>query len=604
MCGIFLYCGHPRDPATLQAAFAASKHRGPDDTQLLVYYRYENPDRPTTPTSMVAMGFHRLSINGLDPRANQPFTTDDAVVVCNGEIWNHPKLEAVCQTPSRSGSDCECLAGYYRYCQRTRVRYHHDHPFESMCEDLDGVFGLVLYDKVSGQVMVGRDRLGIRSLYYVVTTGGDLVVASELKSVAPLAGDDGVPVQPFLPGHWAEFDAAEGVLVKTPYWTPQVAVDAGRETAVLQAEAALADGAADDAYAAFCTRLHDTLVNAVRKRFMSDRSLGCVLSGGLDSTVITAIACSLVREVDPDAPPLRTYTVGMAGATDFVWARKAAKHLGTEHHEFVLSEREFLEAIPQVITQIESYDVTTVRASTGNWLVAQKIAELGKDTVLLCGDVAAELLGGYRGFGLTDDPAAFQAELVRMLTDIHRFDVLRCEKSFAGHGLEGRVPFGDRDLLDLVLGAPPEWLMWGACNGRIEKEVVRRAFAGYLPDDVLWRRKEAFSDGVSATTRSWYEVIQETLAARGEPVVDRTHVSPYDVESSFYRQVFDERCGGAHASVIPRFWKQPFTDVVDPSARCLDNYDAATATRPPPSGDVAGGGDDCAPGSTPSSPTA
>ena len=161
------------------------------------------------------------------------------------------------------------------------------------------------------------------------------------------------------------------------------------------------------------------------------------------------------------------------------------------------------------------------------------------------------------------------------------------------------MPFGDRDLLDLVLGAPPEWLMWGACNGRIEKEVVRRAFAGYLPDDVLWRRKEAFSDGVSATTRSWYEVIKETLAARGEPVIDRTHVSPYDVESSFYRQVFDERCGGAHASVIPRFWKQPFTDVVDPSARCLANYEGATATAKRPFGhSVEATDDDCVPGST------
>ena len=258
-----------------------------------------------------------------------------------------------------------------------------------------------------------------------------------------------------------------------------------------------------------------------------------------------------------------------------------------------------------MVAQIESYDVTTVRASTGNWLVAQKIAALGKDTVLLCGDVADELLGGYRGFGLTDDPSAFQAELVRMLTDIHRFDVLRCEKSFAGHGLEGRVPFGDRDLLELVLGAPPEWLMWGgggAREGRVEKEVVRRAFAGYLPHDVLWRRKEAFSDGVSATTRSWYAVIQEALAARGEAaVVDRAHAPPYDVESSYYRRLFEERCGGAHAAVIPRFWKQPFTDVVDPSARCLANYDTTTTaatTAAAAAAAAAGADDDGAPSST------
>ena len=504
MCGIFLYCGQPREIAALQAAFAATKHRGPDDTQLLVYYRYEDLGCPTTPTTMVAIGFHRLAINGLDPRGNQPFVADDAVMVCNGEVWNHTALEAACHARSWSGSDCECLPAYYRHCcQRVcdqAAPQPHPHPFEALCKDVDGVFGLVLYDRLSQQVLVGRDRLGIRSLYHAVTSAGDLVVASELKSVAPLV-EEGVAVKPFGPGHWAAFDARTRVLVHTSsYWTPHGVVEAAR---------AAAAAACDDAraHAAFCARLHDTLVAAVRKRFMSDRPIGCVLSGGLDSTVVAAIACKLAREADPDAPPLRTYTVGMAGATDLAWARKAARHLGTEHHEFVLSEDEFLAAIPQVVAQIESYDVTTVRASTGNWLVAQKIAALGKDTVLLCGDVADELLGGYRGFGLTDDPRAFQAELVRMLRDIHRFDVLRCEKSFAGHGLEGRVPFGDRDLLELVLEAPPEWLMWGGDGaregrGRVEKEVVRRAFAGYLPHDVLWRRKEAFSDGVSATTRA------------------------------------------------------------------------------------------------------
>jgi asparagine synthase (glutamine-hydrolysing) len=574
MCGIFAYYGKPVDPSTLHESFVATKHRGPNDSQFLVYYRYDDASSPTTPTSMIAIGFHRLSINGLDPRANQPFTTHDCLLACNGEIWNHPKMEGTSQTTTHSGSDCECLSGYYRYCQKTRSRYNHEIPFESLCEDIDGVFGLVLYDKISGQLMVGRDRLGIRSLYYAITNEGNLIVASELKSVVSLTEKDGAPVQAFLPGHWAEFDPRETVLVQTPFWTPNVAIEMGKDYQVQQAlMAPLSD--THSAYEQFCAQIHDTLVNAVRKRFMSDRSLGCVLSGGLDSTVITAIACKLVREVDPDAPPLRTYTIGMAGATDFEWARKAAKHLGTEHHEFVLSEQEFLDAIPEVIAQIESYDVTTVRASTGNWLVAKKIAEMNKDTVLLCGDVADELLGGYRGFGLTNDAKAFQQELVQMITDIHRFDVLRCEKSFAGHGLEGRVPFGDRDLLDLVLRSPPEWLMWGEFNGRIEKEVVRHAFKDYLPKDVLWRRKEAFSDGVSSTQKSWYEIIQETLSKQHQPVIEREHVCPYDVESSYYRQVFEARYGQTHAEVIPRFWKQPFTTVVDPSARCLSNYESS-----------------------------
>jgi len=209
---------------------------------------------------------------------------------------------------------------------------------------------------------------------------------------------------------------------------------------------------------------------------MSDRPIGCILSGGLDSTTVTAIAVKLQKEMNPNAPPMRTYTVGLEGGEDFKWARKAADHFGTEHHEFVLSEQDFLNAIPEVIKQIDSYDVTTVRASTGNWLVAKKIAELNKDIVLFCGDVADELLGGYRGFGLTEDPAAFDVENVKMMQNLHRFDVLRAEKSFAGHGLEGRVPFADKDFMKLVMSCPPEYKMWGGNTGRIEKDCLRRAF--------------------------------------------------------------------------------------------------------------------------------
>lgn len=571
MCGIFAYAGRPRDPVELQAAFAAIKHRGPDDTQFVVHYRYDDATRPLQPTFMLAFGFHRLAINGSDPGANQPFANDDAVVMCNGEIWNHATLHVRGRNPPRTGSDCECLSGYYR--DGT------DRPFDRLCRDIDGVFGLVLYDRRSDRLYVGRDRLGIRSLYYALTPTGDLVVASELKSVArvvrafALNERDVTTVRAFPPGHWAEYDRRRGVCVPVSYWTPRTTTDRRMPSSP--------DPTCPNAYAAFCQRLHDVVVHAVRKRFMSDRSFGCVLSGGLDSTVVTAVACKLYREVHPEGPPLRTYTVGMAGGTDFEWARKAARYLGTEHHEFVLSEREFLDAIPEVVAQIESYDVTTVRASTGNWLVAKKIAELAKDTVVFCGDVADELLGGYRGFGLTSDPVAFHAEVVRMLSNVHRFDVLRCEKSFAGHGLEGRVPFGDRDLVDLVLGAPVEWCMWGpggivTDNGtpRIEKDCLRRAFAGYLPDDVLWRRKEAFSDGVSAETRSWYEVIQEAVGTHpvAETLADVSHVAPYDAESAYYRTLFENTYAG-QAEVIPYFWRQPFTDVVDPSARCLANYE-------------------------------
>ena len=201
------------------------------------------------------------------------------------------------------------------------------------------------------------------------------------------------------------------------------------------------------------------------------------------------------------------------------------------------------------------------------WLLAKHIAELGKDTVLFCGDVADELLGGYRGFGMTTDADAFDDENVKMLENIHRFDVLRCEKSFAGHGLEGRVPFADHDVVDLLMSLPPEFKMWDG-QTRMEKDVLRRAFQDYLPSELVWRRKEAFSDGVSQQQRSWFEIIQEKLIDRD--ITQRQHASPYDAESSYYREIYE----GIYSSVqnIPYLWKQPFSQVADPSARCLDNY--------------------------------
>ena len=557
MCGIFLYCGKPRDTTELQAAFMRSQHRGPDNTQFLVYYIHD---------LMLAFGFHRLSINGLNAMAHQPMFFGHTILLCNGEIWNAPEIHRACDRKNKSGSDCECLPLFYRDVIKNRSNIADD-PFETLCNVVDGVFGLVLFDRLRNKIYVGRDKIGIRSLYYAIehdleSGTKQFYISSELKSIPVYLSN----VQAFPPGHWASLDLNNMVQTSfqpKPYWT----IRSTRRLAYLQPLCTQAELANDLEYLDCCANLEDLLINAVEKRFMSDRPIGCVLSGGLDSTVITAIACKLHKQRHPNSPPLRTYTIGMEGAEDFKWARLAANHLGTEHHEFVLSEEDFLAAIPDVVAQIESFDVTTVRASTGNWLLAKHISELGKDTVLFCGDVADELLGGYRGFGMTTDADAFDNENVKMLENIHRFDVLRCEKSFAGHGLEGRVPFADHDVVDLLMSIPPEYKMWDG-RERIEKDVLRRAFQDYLPSELVWRRKEAFSDGVSQQKRSWFEIIQDQLADRD--VIRRQHASPYDAESSYYREIYE----GMYSSVrnIPYLWKQPFSQVTDPSARCLNNY--------------------------------
>jgi asparagine synthase (glutamine-hydrolysing) len=546
MCGIFFYAGPLRDVEELQALFRSIQHRGPDSSQLHIVY--------PTADFMLVFGFHRLAINGQSKADEQPFVADKIFALCNGEIWNHVAMrdalrlqQAPCAERRHdevSQSDCRCLLPYY---QR--------HGVAKMCQAVDGVFACIIYNGLTDTVSIARDPVGIRSLYWHQDGGtGALFVASELKAL-PCHLDDVMQVPP---GHVAA-DVPRGAPVRfMPYGAPRVLAAPTCES---------------PSHGALLQRLRETLERAVEKRLMSDRSVGCILSGGLDSTLVTAIVCKLQRARGVEER-MRTYTVGMAGGSDLKWARLAAEHLGTEHHEFVVSERDFLAAIPDVVRQIESFDVTTVRASVGNWLVAQKIAALGKDVVLFCGDVADELLGGYRGFGLARSAADFEDVNRRMMRDVHCFDVLRSEKSFTGHGLEGRVPFADRDFVAAFeTHVPTAARMWGSARpgGYIEKQLLREAFEGYLPRELLWRRKEAFSDGVSGEARSWYVVIQEHLARTGaSAVMVREHMPPYDAESAYYRALYE----ASYASVrcIPYFWKQPFTTVSDPSARTLTNY--------------------------------
>lgn len=535
------------------------QHRGPDSSTFRVFY--------LDSSVMVALGFHRLAINGQAKADEQPFSIGNTHLICNGEIWNHPKLSSEAakanKAPDQANkasdhanappqSDCKCLLPYY---QQFGIR--------QLCTAIDGVFGCVIYDESSDTTHVLRDPIGIRSLYWHQHSETNaLMVASELKSF-PCEYEN---VMPFPPGQYATLSASTS--------SGEQLLEFGRYVEDAPPNAIIPICSSHDRL----TCIRESLTDAVRKRFMSDRPVGCILSGGLDSTLITAIACRLYKAKNPSTTErMRTYTIGMAGGEDLKWARMAADYLGTEHHEFVVAESEFLDAIPEVIAQIESFDVTTVRASVGNWLVAKKIAELGKDTVLFCGDFADELLGGYRGFGMAHTAAEFKEANQRMIRDVHCFDVLRSEKSFAGHGLEGRVPFADkrfRAVFDTY--APTAYRMWGGLSGemgneKIEKHILREAFEGYLPAELLWRRKEAFSDGVSGEKRSWFAVIQDHIQSTGiSSLLTREHMCPYDAESSYYRAIYES----SYSSVkcIPYFWKQPFTTEIDPSARKLSNY--------------------------------
>jgi asparagine synthase (glutamine-hydrolysing) len=373
---------------------------------------------------------------------------------------------------------------------------------------------------------------------------GGRVWASELKAIPA----DCLTIAPFPPGTWREYSLSGDLLSEQRYHTiPWIKVSAPNPS----------------------TALVSALRDAVEKRMMSERPVGALLSGGLDSSLVAALAS---RSAVKQGQRLHTFSIGMPGSTDLVFARKVADHIGSAHHEILLTKQDFLDAIEPVIKAIESYDITTVRASVGNWLVAKWIRDHTDIKVVLNGDGSDEVGGGYLYFYRAPSDEAFEAESERLLEEIHLFDVLRSDRSISSHGLEPRTPFLDKQLvatwrsLLTVLRRPS--------GDRMEKHVLREAFSivdpTLLPEDVLWRKKEAFSDGVSSTEESWYVTVGKHAEAMGL-VADPTwtHNPPATAEGIYYRQVF-ERLYPNRESVIPHMWMPRWIPgATDPSARTL-----------------------------------
>jgi asparagine synthase (glutamine-hydrolysing) len=375
---------------------------------------------------------------------------------------------------------------------------------------------------------------------------------------------------------------------------------------------------------------------------MSERPVGCLLSGGLDSSIVTALVVKFMaqaqqeqqqaqqqeqqqeqqqaqqqeqqqeqpQEQQQEQPQeqqqeqpheaekqkaeqeqqqqavVNTYAIGLEGSVDLKWARRVSEYLGTRHHEVCLTEQQFLDAIDATVYQIESYDTTTVRASVGNYLVSKYIYDNTDNVVIFCGDMSDEIFGSYRGFTKAPSDHEFARENVRMVRDVRCFDLLRSDKSISGAGLEARVPFADKTFLEFVMSLPPWMKRFGeGADYAVEKHLFRKAFDGLLPDDVLWRRKEAFSDGVSGHERTWVQIIKEYVDKRVSDVEVSIandlnkfrHNAPYDKESYYYRTVFDRHFPGkGRAETIPYFWRHPFCEgVLDPSARLLKDVYAA-----------------------------
>ena len=518
------------------------RHRGPDWSGI---FMSEN----------AIMVHERLSI--VDPTSGrQPLFSADGklVLAVNGEIYNHKELRKNLKEPYEflTHSDCEVILALYR------------EKGIDFLEDLNGIFAFALYDKEKDQYLIARDHMGIIPLYMGWDEWGNFYVSSELKCINGVCKK----IREFLPGHYLY--SKDGELKKWYHreWTDYEAVKNNKSDV---------------------TVLRKALEDAVHRQLMSDVPYGVLLSGGLDSSIVSAVAKKFAaRRVETEDlkdawwPQLHSFAVGLKESPDLAAARKVAEHIGTVHHEVNFTIEEGLDALRDVIYHIETYDVTTIRASTPMYLLARVIKSMGVKMVL-SGEGSDELFGGYLYFHKAPDPKAFHEETVRKLGKLHLYDCLRANKSLAAWGVEGRVPFLDKEFMDVAMRLNPADKMAG--NGKIEKYILRKAFEDYLPKEVAWRQKEQFSDGVGY---SWIDTLKKITAEQvsDDQLKHAAHRFPINTpttkEEYYYRNIFSELFPGDEAARCVPFeksvacstaialeWDEAFKKMQDPSGRAV-----------------------------------
>ena len=534
MCGIFSLLFHNKniiyDNDKIQNEFNKGINRGPEHS-VLEYY------------DNIVLGFHRLAINGLNDKSNQPIVVDGIRLICNGEIYNYKELYKKYHFTPTTDSDCEIIIHLYKQFGLLRTLTY-----------LDGVFAFVLYDENTKRVHVARDPFGVRPLFYLSKKNTTLGFASEMKQLIEFK-DINDSLTQFPPGQFLTItvdDHPSGQYAKSMYSYK----DMYKTPITMNSNNILKH--------IYLDSINNNLTNAVLKRTTStERPVACLLSGGLDSSLI----CALVAETFKDKSKLETFSIGLLGSEDLKYAKIVADHLGTTHHEIIVSEDDFFDAIPEVIRCIESYDTTTVRASVGNYLVGKYIKNNSDAKVIFNGDGSDELAGGYLYMHNCDNDNEFDKECKRLLHNIHYFDVLRSDRCISSHGLEARTPFLDKTFVYTYLQIPST-IRNHNNNKNIEKYLIREAFDenNLLPKEILWRRKEAFSDGVSSLKKSWYEIINEKL--------DKIDIVMYNSqltkEQNYYKNIYDSHY--KNIKCIPYYWMPKYSTTTDCSARTLTIY--------------------------------
>lgn len=519
MCGIFAYIFGIRPKLTteqIKSSFETLRPRGPDCSK--EYW-----------TEQYMLGFQRLAIVDPTPEGDQPMILGDYALVCNGEIYNHLQLKESCQFEYKSHSDCAVIPPLIQKFGMT----------PATIQTLKGVFAFVLAEK--DRVHAVRDRIGVRPLFYGWTEDHELIFASEAKALMTC-----VTIYPLPPGTIHTFDLTGKLIGVQLYFSlPKV----HRQLSTKETLNVFAD-------------VRTQLTLAVRRRLMADRPLACLLSGGLDSSIVAYL---LSQEL---GHPVHTYSIGMKDSVDLKYARLVANYLKTKHTEVTFTAEDGLAIIPEVIRTIESYDITTVRASVGMYLIAKYISTYSEDKVIFSGEGSDEVFCGYLYFHLAPDNDQLFEESRRLVYNLYKYDVLRADRCISAHGLELRVPFLDSDLikfvmeLDGAIRAPKVYQ-----EKRIEKYLLREAFQGCLPKKVLWRRKDGFSDAVAGVSKPWYAYIQEYVETK---VSDKGDFP--SKEARWYWEIYHQYYPKFKA--IDSYWMPKWTDTPDPSGRLVEGiYD-------------------------------
>ena len=522
MCSIMGYCDSSAAFDVFKKGFATTKSRGPDDSRII-------------DTGKGLLGFHRLAIMGLHDEGMQPFELDGSYVVCNGELYGFHKEKAELIKKGytfKSDSDCEILLPMY-------FEYGTD-----MFNKMDAEFALIIFDGKTGKYIAARDPFGIRPLYYGFDEKGVILFASEPKNLVGIAKE----IFPFPPGHY--YTDGEFICYNDISKVRSVCYD-DVETA--------------------CAKICEKLVSGVEKRLVSDAKVGFLLSGGLDSSLVCAIAA---KKSDK---PIKTFAIGMSeDAIDLKYAKQVADYIGSDHTEIYMTPEQVVSSLEDVIKMLGTFDITTIRASMGMYLICKAIHETTDIRVLLTGEISDELFG-YKYTDFAPSPEEFQKESQKRVHELHMYDVLRADRCISVNSLEARVPFGDLDFTKYVMSLDPKIKMNVYNKG---KYLLRHAFegSGYLPDEILWREKAAFSDAVGHSMVDYLKEYAETQIS-DEEFEERCkkydHARPFTKESLLYREIF-EKYYPDQSQMIVDFWMPNKAwegcDVNDPSARVLSNY--------------------------------